>query len=244
MTYAKCRSWIVSTILAATLVACGGDSVDRSQTIVSGLIVLPSSDHCSDCNNSGVNVVVLGLQQNGSPQVLASLQTNSHGIYKTQDLTPALNATNASADSSGDGKRSIIVVASVNSNGAQIGGVISAPVGAIGTKDFNPTTHVACLASVFLTAGTASFNPVGCTVAPTCAPTAPNCLVTVNPDDLTSAHINNLEQAASFVSDQIDFPNGVPAASCAILVCTNGGVQSTDANCVTAALAAAMQSSS
>jgi hypothetical protein len=231
------RYALMGAAFATALAACGGDKFDRSQTVVSGLIVLPSSNNCADCSNQGVTVQVLGLVKGAPPQTIATLRTSTLGVYMTEDLTPALAASSASPDTNGDGERSFIIVASVNGSGAEIGGVLSATTGADASKDFNPTTHIACLAAVFVTQGMDDAS-AGCTVQAACAPSDTTCLTTIDPDVLTRERIDNLEEAASPIATQVLFPAEVPRAACAVLTCTDSGSRAADANCVQTVFAA------
>ncbi len=87
------RCAIVGATLAAVVAACGGDSFDSSQTVVSGLIVLPSSDNCRDCGNQRATVQVRVLFEGRPPETIATVSTNELGVYKTGDLTAALDQT-------------------------------------------------------------------------------------------------------------------------------------------------------
>ena len=227
--------WLLSAALLAGAAACSGDGFQGGDTVVTGLIVLPSPQNCDNCQTQRVQVVVLGLVKNGDPQLLKTVTTNANGVYNTGDISAELEDFQASQGTSGDNQQSFIIVAEVNDSGAEIGGIVSARLGASGDKTFNPTTHIACLGSVFLTAGMTD-GEAGCVVRPTCAAGEQNCLQTVDANVLDDTYINNLEQAASYVSADVPFPDGVPSAACAVLLCTNGGAEPASQECVRSAL--------
>ncbi len=227
--------WLLSAALLAGAAACSGDGFQGGDTVVSGLLVLPSPQNCDNCQTQRVQVVVLGLVENGDPQLLETVTTNVNGVYNTGDISAELEEFQASQGISGEDQQSFIIVADVNDSGAQIGGIVAARLGATGDKTFNPTTHIACLGAVFLTAGMTDAE-AGCVVRPTCAPEELNCLQTVDANTLDDTYINNLEQAASYVSADVPFPDGVPSASCAVLLCTNGGAEPGSEECVRSAL--------
>ncbi|MFQ5667954.1 MAG: hypothetical protein ACE5I7_16185 [Candidatus Binatia bacterium] len=177
-----------------------------------------------------VEIIDFGLVRDGPPVMLASSRTDAEGRFDTGDLTAALDASNASIDTNGDGRRTVIAVAAVNDAGAQIGGIVSLQTGGGSRKTFGPTTQVACLAAVFLTAGTTETDP--CVVRATCDPNDSACVVTLDPDTLDDDRISRLEAAASVLLGAVVFPDDVGRAACAIITCTNSGAQSTSAECV------------
>jgi hypothetical protein len=220
----------VDEVLSAVNADLNGCS-NAPQTRLKGQITLPLSNQCTDCSVKLVDFGVIGLVQNAPPQVIGSGTTDSQGGFDTGDLSAALsNPANGSVDTNGDGKRTVIVVATVNSNGANIGGVDSIPTGAVSTKNFNTTTQVACVAAVFLTSGTT--DP--CVVKATCTADEPACLPTVDPDALDATRIGRLEQAASLISASVVLPDDVAQAACAAITCTQGGTMEASAQCVTA----------
>jgi hypothetical protein len=226
--------WLLSGALIAGAAACSGDGFQASGTVVTGLIVLPSAQNCDDCQTQQVEVQVLGLVENGDSELLKTVTTNGSGVYNTGDISAELAEFQASQGIQAD-QQSFIIVAEVNDSGAEIGGIISARLGATGDKTFNPTTHIACQGAVYLTAGTTNAE-AGCVVLPTCEPGQPNCLQTVDANTLDDTYINNLEQAASYISADILFPEEVPSAACAVLLCTDGGAEPGSQECVRSAL--------
>lgn len=221
----------VDEVLSAVNADLNGCPMVSRATRLTGELTLPPAGQCENCSITIVDFGVIGLTQNGPPKVIRSLKTDSRGAFDTGDLTEALSdPTNGSVDTNGDGKRTLIVVANVNGSGAQVGGVDSIQTGVISAKDFNPTTQVACVAAVFLTAGTTA----PCVVRATCAPSEPACLPTVDPDALDDTRIGRLEHAASFISAGLVLPDDVGRAACAAITCTNGGTTQASEQCVTA----------
>lgn len=199
-----CRLLAVATV-AASLGSCSGDSHDSGSTSLRGLIVIPDQSQCPGCTNQNINVVVFGLPTDLSNPV-AQTTTNDKGIYDTGDLTEQLRQFDPESD-----QKSYIVVAVVSTNG-RVGGVKSQPLGATASKDFNVTTQIACVASVLLTNDTTE-----CTADPE-GKVAP-------PSDLDDRRIDNLEQAASVVSDQVslEISGDVACAACSTIGCTEQG---------------------
>jgi len=196
-----------------------------------GTIGLPATANCTGCGNSVVDFGVIGLVKDGPRIQVATGKTNSQGQFDTGDLNAIFsNPSNGSLDTNGDGKRTLIVVATVNSTtSASIGGVQSVTTGTLTTRNFSATTQVACLAAVYLTAGVTS----PCLVKATCGPSDVDCVQTVDPDALDSTRIGRLEQAAAFISADVVFPADNPRSSCAVIKCTNAGTTSATSQCVT-----------
>lgn len=198
-------------------------------TALRGSIILPPASQCTNCTNNIIDFGVIGLVQNAPPVLIRSLQTDSQGMYDTGDLNAALSdPANGSVDTNGDGARTVIVVADVNASGAQIGGVDSIQTSVDSMKDFDTTTQVACIAAVYLTAGTT--DP--CAVRATCDESEPDCVPTVDPDVLDEARIGRLEAAASTIAGDLILPDDVARAACAAIICTDSGTTDASAACV------------
>jgi hypothetical protein len=133
----------------------------------------------------------------------------------------------------------VIVVATVNAQGGQIGGLINGRLQQASSADFNGTTHIACKAGVFLTAGVSGDGELGCSVRASCPAGAANCFETLAPNDIDDARINVLEDASQVLEDQVDYtlPNGVDRASCAVIVCTQAGTVEASSACLEGFLA-------
>jgi hypothetical protein len=233
--------WIAggtTLLLAATLAACGADSKGDGETVLTGLVVVPETG-CAGCDSSSRLVTVLALVEDGAPQTIKCVRTSERGVYDSADpdLCPEQSTTTFQA--AADGNQTVIVIGEVGTasgpqSQAQIGGVLSAPIGLTKSKDFNGTTQIACVASVYLTAGNSDAS-AGCVVQPSCpSPTVGGvpCFQTVPPESIGDDVIENLEEASAFVSDQISYPSGVPGAVCAVLECTQAGAQAGTAECV------------
>lgn len=206
-------------------------------TRLTGQIILPDPSKCPDCSRAGVDVVVFGLATNQPPIPIESFLTSGQGRYDTGDLTAALtDPANGSPDTNGDGKRTLIVVASVNASGAQIGGAVSLPTGSTVNRNFSPSSQVAAVAVTFLTTGTGASGP-GCTVQATCGPSDQNCFTTADPDTIDQLTIQHLNQAAVFIASGVTFPDDVGRAACAVIICSHAGAKATTdgGQCVTAA---------
>ncbi len=148
---------------------------------------------------------------------MATTTTSENGAYDTGDLTEQLRLVDPGSDT-----KSYVVVGVVSTN-SRIGGVISQRLGTEESKDFNGTTQIACVAAVVLT------NTSTECVVPEGQLTPPSLL-----DD---RRIDNLEQAASVVSGQVNFETSpdVACAACSTIQCTNQGdtqVDDTVRSCV------------
>lgn len=224
---------------AASLAACGADSRSDGATVLTGLLVVPESG-CAGCSNVSSFVRVQALVEDGAPQTIKCVRASVRGVYNTADPNICPDESTTTFQAAADGNQAVIVVADVETRtGAQIGGVVSAPIGVTKSKDFNGTTQIACVASVFLTAGSENAS-AGCVVQPSCpGPTAQGvpCFPTVPPEALDDDAIENLESASAAVSGSILYPTGVPAAVCAVIECTQGGAQPAPPGCVQSRLA-------
>jgi len=233
--------WIAggtALLLTAALAACGSSSGGGGETVLTGLVVVPDTG-CAGCNSSSRLVTVLALVEDGAPQTIKCVSTSERGVYDSADPNLCPEQTQTSFQAAADGNQTVIVVGDVGTSsgpqsGAQIGGVLSAPIGLTKSKDFTGTTQIACVASVYLTAG----NPdpsAGCVVQASCpGPTVGGvpCFPIAAPESIGDDQIENLESASAFVSDQITYPSGVPGAVCAVLECTQAGAVAATAECV------------
>jgi hypothetical protein len=221
--------------LAAAMGACGADSGGGGETVLTGLVVIPASG-CEGCRNGDSFVQVQALRENGAPETIKCVRTSPRGVYDTQDVNVCPEISTTTFEAAADGDQTVIVVADVEpASGAEIGGVLAAPIGTTKSKDFNGTTQIACVASVYLTAGNTDPS-AGCVVLPTCSGTNVPCFQTVDPNLIRDDQIENLESASAFVSDEISYPQGVPGAVCAVIECTAAGTQPATAECVRSAL--------
>lgn len=225
----------MSLLVAALVSSCGGGGGGDDGTSVAGQIDLPPAEQCTNCRNGGVQVTVFGPLRNAPPAPpVATVQTDASGTFDTGDLSDALEGYPGAPDTNGDGRRTLIAAATVSDTGTIIGGVLSVREGASNEKTYNVMTQVACLAAIYLTAGTAPADP-GCVVRANCLDQPPNCLTTIDPDSLDQAGIKRLEDAADFIDGDVELPGEVPAAACAVIACTGGGVRSATRECVEAA---------
>jgi hypothetical protein len=234
---------VAAVALLAVTAACGSDSHTSGETVLTGIVIVPEARLCPDCSSEGSLLRVQALVEGESPATIKCIRASPRGVYDTsENVVPCPEGTPASFEPASDGDQTVIVVADVGApvDGQipQIGGVLAAPIGATKSKDFNGTTQIACVASVFLTAGNPDPAP-GCVVLPSCpGPTANgvDCFEIVDPNSIRNDQIENLESASAFVSDEISYPGGVGPAVCAVLVCTQAGTQATTADCVTGQL--------
>src|SRR5262249_38877384 len=134
---------------------------DNGATQVTGLIIVPPK--CtpvpqlnSTCPTvaADVQVEVLSLDDDQTRIVNSdSLPlTTSSAVYNTGDISPIL----ANSVSSNNSERSFIIVSraggSNNLKALRIGGIVpQLRQGKSQTKDFNATTHIACVAAVYET---------------------------------------------------------------------------------------------
>ena len=223
----------------ALLASCGADSRSDGATVLTGLVVVPENG-CEGCDSSSQFVRVQALAEDRPPETITCIRTSPRGVYDTADENLCPEESTATFEAAADGHQAVIVVADVEpGSGAQIGGVVSAPVGATKSKDFNGTTQIACVASVYLTAGNED-RRAGCVVRASCpGPTVDGlpCFTTVAPEVLDDDAIENLEEASEEVSDSIAYPSGVPPAVCAVIECTASGSQAAAPGCVASRLA-------
>ena len=226
-------------VLTAAVSACSGDGFEAGDTIYTGIVFVPPPQQCAGCTGANVEAQLLELTQNQAPRVVKCVRTTDRGVYDTSDPNTCPEQSNGSLPS-GDGPATVIVVATVNSQGGEIGGLINSRLEQVTTTDFNGTTHVACKAGVFLTTGTAPFGDPGCVVQASCPLGLADCFETVPPNSLDDAAINTLEEASELIEDQVDFtlPDGTDRASCAVIVCTQAGTVSTTRQCLEARLRA------
>ncbi|MBY0274522.1 hypothetical protein K2Z84_04205 [Candidatus Binatia bacterium] len=229
---------VLTGLLLATAAACSGDGTQNTDTVYTGIVFVPPPSQCEGCSGAGATAQLLELGQNQAPRVVKCVRTNERGIYDTSDPNTCPEQSNGELPS-GDGNATVIVVATVNSRGGQIGGLISSRLQQAASADFNGTTHIACKAGVFLTAGTAGEGNLGCSVRATCPPGAVNCFTTLQPDELDDARINVLEEASQVLEGQVDYtlPEGVDKASCAVIVCTQAGTVAASTACLEGFLA-------
>jgi hypothetical protein len=225
-------------LLAAGLAACSGDGTDPVDTVYTGIVFVPPPQQCVGCTGVGVEAQLLELTQNQAPRIVKCVRTNDRGIYDTSDPNICPEKSDGSLPA-GDGTQTVIVVATVNERGAQIGGLISSPLQSVTSTDFNGTTHIACKGGVFLTTGTAPFGDPGCRVQASCPAGLANCFTTVPANTLSQERIDNLEAASQVLERQVDFsePDGVDRASCAVIVCTQAGAVAGTSACLEAQLA-------
>lgn len=225
---------IATSVSALVSWGCSGESFNGDRTIISGLIVLPSPQNCADCDNASAPTRLLALQQGAMQQEVTSVRTSARGVYSV--TLESDEQSQIASDSNGDGQQTFIIVTTLNDVGAQIGGVLSARLGASLSKDFNPTTHVACIASVLLTAGTASANDPGCVVRAACGvDDGPGCRGALDPDVIDDGRIDVLEAASSYISADVTFPDNSSSAACAVIECTDAGAHTTTEECVRSA---------
>jgi hypothetical protein len=235
----------VATAIVATAAGCGGSGSGKSGepegTALQGRIMLPAAAQCTGCRNNNVDLAVFGLFHNDAPGApLATVETDAQGNFETEDLTAALASYAASPDADGDGNRTLIVLATVNADtGAAIGGAISVPAGETAAKDYDATTHVACLATIYLARGTAGAGDPGCVVRADCNDEPAGCVVTLDPDAVDADRIDTLEAAAAFIAGDVTFPADVARAACAVIDCTNGGAARATRACVEGQFASA-----
>lgn len=225
---------LVSTgLLLAAVAACSGDGVQNTDTVYTGIVFVPPPSQCTGCSAEGATAQLLELGQNQAPRVVKCVRTNERGIYDTSDPNTCPEQSNGELPS-GDANATVIVVATVNARGGQIGGLISSPLQQAASADFNGTTHIACKAGVFLTAGTGGEGGLGCTVQASCPPGAVNCFTTLQPTEIDDARINVLEEASQVLEGQVDYtlPDGVDRASCAVIACTQAGTVAASTSCL------------
>ena len=220
-------------LLGGAVAACSGDGFQQTDTVYTGIVFVPPPSQCEGCSGAGATAQLLELGQNQEPRVVKCVRTNERGIYDTSDPNTCPEQSNGQLPS-GDGDATVIVVATVNARGGQIGGLISSRLEQAASADFNGTTHIACKAGVFLTAGTGTARDLGCTVQASSPPGAANCFTALPPNDIDDAHINNLEAASQVLEPRVDFtlPDGVDKASCAVIVCTQAGAVAATTDCL------------
>ena len=200
------RAAIVA-LLALSVATCGDDGGSSGPPLFVGTLIVPPPGQCSGCSVSGVSLAVQQLRQDAPPQTVATVTTDAGGNYDTGQLAQGLLGSG------------VILVANVNPNtGAGIGGVES-PRGGRNEKDFDVTTQIACVASVFLTAGPPPSAP--CTVSPT-----------QDPALIDNQRIEILEEAASFIADRAVLPDDEARGACAVIVCTAAGGGRASPECV------------
>lgn len=226
---------VVGLVMTLVAAGCSGESFDPGPTVVTGSITLPAADKCIDpvsgrheCTVGNDQVVTFQPVEGGGRQTTnPELKTSASGVFNTGDLTSFLTGI-------GGGQQTIISVAIVaNSTGSpefkdqtRIGGLVPLlQTGAVASKDFNPTTHIACAAGVFLT---------GQMVTETTPPCANQIrqlgFIDANLIDLERTNI--LEQASSEIAGDVVFPTQVACGACAVIVCTRGGLCSTEGSCM------------
>ena len=220
-------------ILGGAVAGCSGDGFEQTDTVYTGIVFVPPPSQCEGCSGAGATAQLLELGQNQAPRVVKCVRTNERGIYDTSDPNSCPEQSDGQLPS-GDGEATVIVVATVNAQGGQIGGLISSRLEQAASADFNGTTHIACKAGVFLTAGTGTARDLGCTVQASCPPGAVNCFTTVAPNAIDDARIDNLEAASQVLEPQVDFtlPDGVDRASCAVIACTQAGAVAATTSCL------------
>lgn len=228
----------VSLLLTVAVAACSGDGFQQTDTVYTGLVFVPPPSQCTGCSGAGATTQLLELNQNQAPRVVKCVRTNERGIYDTSDPNTCPEQSDGQLPA-GDGQATVIVVATVNAQGGQIGGLISSRLEQAASADFNGTTHIACKAGVFLTAGTGAARDLGCTVQASCPPGAVNCFPTMAPDDIGDARIDNLEAASQVLQPQVNYtlPGGVDRASCAVIACTQAGAVAATSACLDGFLA-------
>jgi hypothetical protein len=224
-------------VLAAAVGACSGDGFEAGDTIYTGIVFVPPPQQCAGCTGANVEAQLLELTQNQAPRIVKCVRTTDRGVYDTSDPNTCPERSDGRLPS-GDGPQTVIVVATVNSEGGQIGGLINSRLEQVTTTDFNATTHIACKSGVFLTTGTAPFGDPGCVVAATCPPGLGDCFTTVPPSSLDVDAIDILEEASELIETQVDFtrPDGTDRASCAVIVCTQAGTVPATRECLEAQL--------
>jgi hypothetical protein len=222
-----------SLVLASGVAACSGDGFEAGDTVYTGIVFVPPPAQCAGCTGENVEAQLLELTQDQAPRVVKCVRTTDRGVYDTSDPNTCPEQSNGSLPA-GDGPATVIVVATVNSQGGQIGGLINGRLEQVTSTDFNATTHIACKSGVFLTTGTAPFGDPGCVVQASCPLGQANCFETVPPNSLDDARINVLEEASELIETQVDFtrPDGTDRASCAVIVCTQAGTVSTSRACL------------
>ena len=222
-----------SALLLAAFAACSGDGTQSTDTVYTGIVFVPPPSQCTGCSGSGATAQLLELGQNQEPRVVKCVRTNERGIYDTSNPNICPEQSNGELPPGG-GPATVIVVATVNARGGQIGGLISSPLQQAASADFNGTTHIACKAGVFLTAGTAGEGDLGCSVRASCPAGAVNCFTTLAPNEIDDARINVLEAASQVLEGQVDYtlPDGVDKASCAVITCTQAGTVSASTACL------------
>jgi hypothetical protein len=200
-------------------------------------VFVPPPAQCEGCTGAGVEAQLLELGQDQAPRVAKCVTTNERAIYDTSGPNTCPEISDGTLPP-GDGQQTVIVVATVNAQGGQIGGLVSSRLGSLTSTDFTGTTHVACKAGVFLTTGTAPFGNPGCVVQASCPAGLANCFPTLQPNDIDDARIDVLEEAGEMVEAQVDFTlvDGPDRASCAVIVCTQAGTVSATQECLQARL--------
>lgn len=230
---------VASAVLLAAFAACSGDGTQSTDTVYTGIVFVPPPSQCQGCSGAGATAQLLELGQNQAPRVVKCVRTNERGIYDTSDPNTCPEQSDGELPAGG-GQATVIVVATVNARGGQIGGLISSPLQQAASADFNGTTHIACKAGVFLTAGTGGEGDLGCSVRASCPAGAVNCFTTLPPDEIDDARINILEAASQVLEGQVDYtlPEGVDKASCAVITCTQAGTVAASDSCLEGFLAA------
>lgn len=210
MNQTKKWQYVTAFAVAVALAACSGDSFESGQTMVTGNIILPEADRClGGCTTS--NVQVMTFQPAPNPPTAPPSSTSATGVYNTGDITGFVDGL------AGGDQQTIIALAVVANADAppeeqtQIGGLLPGLTrGSVTSKDFNPTTHIACLAGVFLT-GQAG-QP------------CPQLLQFIDANQIDEDRTNVLEQASSQIQGDVVFPTEVPCSACAVIQCTNSGL--------------------
>lgn len=225
-------------LLVAGVAACSGDGFEKTDTVYTGIVFVPPPAQCTGCTGANVEAQLLELNQNQAPRIVKCVRTNDRGIYDTSDPNVCPERSDGALPS-GDAQTTVIVVATVNAQGGQIGGLISSRLQQQTTTDFNGTTHIACKGGVFLTTGTAPFGDPGCVVQASCTDDIADCFTTVTANTLDDARIDTLEEASQVIEPQVDFTevNGVDRAACAVIVCTQAGTVAATPECLQARLA-------
>ena len=152
----------------------------------------------------GATAQLLELGQNQAPASSSACAPTSAASTTRRTRNTCPEQSNGELPS-GDSDATVIVVATVNERGGQIGGLISARLQQATSADFNGTTHIACKAGVFLTAGTSGEGDLGCSVRASCPPGAVNCFTTLPPNEIDDARINVPEEASQVLEAQVDY---------------------------------------
>jgi hypothetical protein len=199
--------------LALLAFACGGDSSKPSDTTqVRGFLIGPPPVNCQGCSTTNAPLA-LGFFVDGNQEALdESSPTGANGVYVVEMDSENLGAV----------ERPVIVAYKVNdaSTPAAIGGAFTISRGRVISKDFTPTTHVAC-AAIAVSTGIDNGSRA-------CA----NLFDTLPGD--------NLETAADAISATVRFPGDVDCASCALNRCLDLGKKTfgaSDLDCIRSSIA-------